>query len=89
MSCTLLSPRWQQHETLPEAPCAGGVKEVPAPGPGLVSEHLPSPFSSPTPQCPAVGSDRVVRAAELVHKAGALQELLGILVLPGSCIPLW
>lgn len=29
---------------------------------------------------------RVVRAAELVHEAGALQELLGILVsLSGSC----
>lgn len=48
----------QQHETHPEAPCAGagGVKEAPAPGAGLVSERLPSPFSSPTPQCPAVGS---------------------------------
>lgn len=37
----------QQHETHPEAP---------APGAGFVSEHLPSPFSSPTPQCPAMGS---------------------------------
>lgn len=66
-SCSLLS-RCQQHETHPEALCAGagGVKEAPAPGVGLVSEHLPS--FSPLPHLSVLlWAHRVVKAAEFVH----------------------
>lgn len=58
----------------PEAPCAGAAEvEAPAPGAGFVLNislllALLPPFSVP------LWVHRGVRAAELVHKAGALQD---------------
>lgn len=54
----------QQHEPHPEAPCAGagGMKEALAPGAGLASEHLPSPFShTSVSHCGLTGHSELLR----------------------------